>query len=129
MVGETKTCSVCNTAFELHFRYQTESGGNGGTPRFFCSQRCLEASHTERSDGSVSCDACAKNFHVELASQVLFTGGRRHYACSLPCRQRVLSGVREKCFLTYRMNPAHDEVLVERTAGRRWLRIRIGELA
>lgn len=94
MVGETKTCSVCNTAFELHFRYQTENTGGGGEPRFFCSQRCLEASHTERSDGSVSCDACAKNFHVELASQVLFTGGKRHYACSLACRQRVLSGVR-----------------------------------
>lgn len=94
MVGETKTCSVCNTAFELHFRYQTEGAGGGSEPRYFCSQRCLEASHTERSDGSVSCDACAKHFHVELASQVLFTGGKRHYACSLPCRQRVLSGVR-----------------------------------
>jgi chromosome partitioning protein len=94
MVGETKTCSVCETTFELHFRYQTEDTAGGTAPRFFCSQRCLEASHTQRSDGSVSCDACANSFHVELASQVLFTGGRRHYACSLACRQRVLSGVR-----------------------------------
>jgi len=39
-------------------------------------------------------------------------------------RPEVLSGVREKCFLTYRMNPRDDEIAVERSAGRTWLRIR-----
>lgn len=39
-------------------------------------------------------------------------------------RPEVLSRVREKCFLTYRMNPLHDEIVVERSAGRRWMKIR-----
>lgn len=39
-------------------------------------------------------------------------------------RPEVLSKVREKCFLTYRMNPRADEITVERTAGRQWLKIR-----
>jgi chromosome partitioning protein len=42
----------------------------------------------------VKCDACASSFHVELASQVLFTGGRRHYACGPECRARVQGGVK-----------------------------------
>ena len=39
-------------------------------------------------------------------------------------RPAVLSKVREKCFLTYRMNPRVDEITVERTAGMSWLKIR-----
>ena len=39
-------------------------------------------------------------------------------------RPEVLSRVREKCFLTYRMNPRVDEISVERSAGRPWLKIR-----
>jgi hypothetical protein len=39
-------------------------------------------------------------------------------------RPEVLSKVREKCFLTYRMNPRGDEITVERVAGRQWLKIR-----
>jgi len=39
-------------------------------------------------------------------------------------RPEVLSRVREKCFLTYRMNPRLDEISVERSAGRPWLKIR-----
>src|SRR5262249_3751248 len=64
------------------------------SPSYFCSQRCLEASHRDRSDGQVSCDACARRFTVELAAQVLFTGGRRHYACDAARRQRALEGMR-----------------------------------
>jgi hypothetical protein len=44
-------------------------------------------------------------------------------------RGEVLSNVREKCFLTYRMNPAADEIAVERSPGKRWLQIRPGTLA
>lgn len=43
-------------------------------------------------------------------------------------RPEVLSRVREKCFLTYRMNPRLDEISVERPAGRQWLKIRPGTL-
>jgi len=88
-------CSICSTEFELCFRYQMEERplAEGGA-RYFCSQRCLEASHTDQADGKVSCDACATAFKVELAVQVVFTGGRRHYACKPECRSRVLEGVR-----------------------------------
>ncbi len=89
------SCSVCSTEFELCFRYQVEErSADQGGPRHFCSQRCLEASHSEHADGKVACDACANAFTVELAAQVVFTGGRRHYACSPACRDRVLAGVR-----------------------------------
>jgi hypothetical protein len=44
-------------------------------------------------------------------------------------RPEALSGVREKCFLTYRMNPAADEITVERVPGRRWLKLRPSALA
>jgi chromosome partitioning protein len=101
MVVIPRCCDVCKTEFELHFRYQmeerselNESGEAVTRYAFYCSQRCLEASHRERSDGQVPCDACATRFMVELAAHVLFTGGQRHYACSPDCRARILDGVR-----------------------------------
>jgi chromosome partitioning protein len=101
MVVINRNCTICQNEFELHFRYQMEerteqdaSGAQHTCYTFYCSQRCLEASHRGRADGAVPCDACAARFEVELASQVLFTGGKRHYACSPECRTRILSGVR-----------------------------------
>jgi chromosome partitioning protein len=94
MAAEPKQCSVCSTEFEPCFRYQVEERAVDGGPRYFCTQRCLEASHSEQAGGTVRCDACASSFRVELASQVLFTGGRRHYACSADCRARVQGGVK-----------------------------------
>jgi chromosome partitioning protein len=101
MVVIPRNCDVCKTEFELHFRYQmeeraelTEGGASVTRYAFYCSQRCLEASHKERSDGQVACNACASRFTVELAAQVLFTGGQRHYACGPDCRARILEGVR-----------------------------------
>ncbi len=101
MTGQTSTCSICHTEFEVHFRYQVEelecgaeNGGTKAAQSYYCSQRCLEQSHRQRSDGSVACDACAKRFQVEFASQVLFTGGRRHYACGTLCRSRIQAGAR-----------------------------------
>jgi hypothetical protein len=44
-------------------------------------------------------------------------------------RGKVLSNVREKCFLTYRMNPLRDEIAVERATGERWLQVRPSALA
>ena len=95
MAQEPKRCSVCTTDFEPCFRYQVEERAEAdGGARYFCSQRCLEASHSGDSGGAVKCDACASAFKVEFASQVLFTGGRRHYACGPECRARVQGGVR-----------------------------------
>ncbi len=100
MEAQNPLCSVCGVRFELHFRYQVEAleasgeGEAAATPMYYCSQRCLEASHRSRADGQVACDACARRFTVDLAAQVLFTGGRRHYACGQACRQRVLEGMR-----------------------------------
>src|SRR3954469_1072994 len=101
MVVIPRNCDVCKTEFELHFRYQmeerselTEGGASVTRYAFYCSQRCLEASHRDRSDGQVPCDACATRFTVELAAHVLFTGGQRHYACGPGCRARILDGVR-----------------------------------
>lgn len=101
MAAINRTCSVCHSVFELHFRYQLEekpdappSGEEAARYSFYCSQRCLEASHRGRADGQVSCDGCATRFVVELAAHVLFTGGRRHYACSPACRAGVLEGMR-----------------------------------
>jgi hypothetical protein len=39
-----------------------------------------------------------------------------------------LRDVRDKAFLTYRYNPVRDELVVERTQGRPWLRIKPGAL-
>jgi chromosome partitioning protein len=101
MTVTARVCSICSTEFELHFSYQMEERrelSTDGEARirvyFFCSQQCLATSHRDCADGMVHCDACAKSFRVDLASQVLFTGGRRHYACSPECRARVLDGVR-----------------------------------
>jgi chromosome partitioning protein len=100
MQGETYKCSICQTDFELHFRYQVEERTQGSGEQaevvrsYYCSQRCLEKSYLERAEGGATCDACATRFQVELASQVLFTGGKRHYACSTLCRQRILAGAR-----------------------------------
>jgi chromosome partitioning protein len=61
-----------------------------GAFSFFCSQKCLEHSHREGSDGSAACDGCAKRFAVTLASQVLYLKGKRVYACSMGCRSQLV---------------------------------------
>jgi chromosome partitioning protein len=97
----------------VHFRYQVESwqerASGGELVRYeaaYCSQGCLEKSHRDRSDGLVPCNACARRFKVELAAQVVFTGGRRHYACDATCRARVLEGARAMR-LGQLMSPTH----------------------
>ncbi|MBI4701893.1 MAG: ParA family protein [Deltaproteobacteria bacterium] len=64
---------------------------------FFCSQACLDRSHSEHPGAgaaAVACDACAKHFVVSLVSQVLYTGGRRRYACSPACRTQLVREAR-----------------------------------
>lgn len=98
MAGIREACSVCGTDFDVQFRYQMEER-NGGFS-FYCSQKCLEKSQVagaDQGDNLATCDACAKRFAPELASQVMYMAGRRTYACSMPCRSQLLreaSGVR-----------------------------------
>lgn len=98
MAGIRESCSVCGSDFDVQFRYQMEERDGGFS--FYCSQKCLEKSQLGgegQGDKLATCDACAKRFQPELASQVMYLGGRRTYACSMPCRtqlQREASGVR-----------------------------------
>ncbi len=99
MSATTESCTICGTGFEVHFSYQAEErverdehGHLQARSMYFCSQRCLEKSHEGGRDGTVSCDACRAAFRVVLASQVVFTRGRRRYACSPGCRSRILAG-------------------------------------
>jgi chromosome partitioning protein len=92
VAGITETCSVCRGEFEVQFRYQMEERDGGFS--FFCSQKCLEQSQLAPAGATTSaatCDACAKRFTPDLVSQVLYIGGRRHYACSLGCRSQLLN--------------------------------------
>jgi RES domain-containing protein len=43
-------------------------------------------------------------------------------------RPEALSGVRDNCRLTYKMNPTRDSIRVERTRGRKWMEIRASTL-
>lgn len=87
-----RSCSVCQTEFQVQFRYQMEVRTLDGADvlAFFCSQACLSRS----ASGKVRCDACSSEFSVELAAQVLYAGGQRRYACSELCRARVAEGAR-----------------------------------
>jgi chromosome partitioning protein len=87
----TEICSVCSKSFEVIFRYQMEERDGGFA--FFCSQDCLGRSHgSVDADQSpmVTCDACSKRFALKLASQALYTAGRRRYACSMSCRSQLV---------------------------------------
>lgn len=87
MAGITEQCSICRSSFEVQFRYQMEERDGGFV--FFCSQACLDKSHTLAPDGMVQCDACSARFRVELVSSVLYLRGSRRYACSQACRTQL----------------------------------------
>lgn len=91
-----RTCSICTETFSVQFSYQVEQRQSQASAAFtyFCSQRCLEESHRGRG-GAVQCDACERGFEVELAAHVIFAGGRRLYACTPSCRQKLLPPRRE----------------------------------
>jgi chromosome partitioning protein len=100
-MGTLENCSVCQAEFEPHFCYQSEErvdcdelGGERVSVVYFCSQRCLAESHAESLDGSAICETCGARFAVELAFQVMFTEGRRHYVCNADCRKSLLGKMR-----------------------------------
>ncbi len=101
-MSKDRLCSICLREFRLEFRYQMEerlerdeTGGERLGFSYFCSQRCVEESHGRESGGVVTCNACSREFRIELASEVVFVGGRRHYACSPDCRRAVLGRPRD----------------------------------
>ncbi len=80
------TCSVCGTAFDVHFRYQVEARGTAIT--YFCSQSC----HAEQAlSQGATCDVCQKAFRVELVAQIVQVRGTRRYACSETCRGELIA--------------------------------------
>ncbi|MFP6685358.1 MAG: AAA family ATPase [Polyangiaceae bacterium] len=84
-----ETCSECAETFDVLFSYQMEERNDAFA--FFCSQTCLSKSQRAegQDDESVVCDACYKRFTVNLVSQVMYSGGKRNYACSLKCRTQI----------------------------------------
>jgi chromosome partitioning protein len=84
-VSIRETCSICNDAFDVQFRYQMEEREGGFA--FFCSQKCLE--HSQQSESTV-CDGCAKRFTVTLAAQLFYVKGKRATACSPECRTQLM---------------------------------------
>lgn len=96
MNDNSHICSVCNTTFQLQFRYQAEvrriesASGTRETTEHFCSQDCLDRS-LRATHAAPTCDACGVSFTVEMAAQVLFIAGQRQYACSAPCRSHLIA--------------------------------------
>ncbi len=86
-MGVSRTCTVCESTFDVQFRYQTEERDGGFS--YYCSQRCLDTSQRQGGDASVACDACATRFRVELVTHVLHVAGQRRYACSVACRTQI----------------------------------------
>ena len=103
MTTEEFPCSVCGTSFHPELAYQVEerhSTGADGARRtevaYYCSLDCVSQSH--ESGGRAHCDVCNRAFAVELVSQVINHRGRRHHACSTPCRQQLLEGLNGPSF-------------------------------
>ncbi len=112
-----ETCSVCDTSFDVQFRYQMEERGEGFC--FFCSQKCLERSQRGEGEAGATCEACSKRFSVTLASQLFYVRGKRSYACSMPCRAQVLreaQGARLGQMLAPDEPPAGSHVEPDRAA-------------
>jgi chromosome partitioning protein len=85
-VSIRETCSICNDAFDVQFRYQMEERDGGFA--FFCSQKCLEQS--QRSESGSVCDGCSKRFTVTLAAQLFYVKGKRATVCSPECRTQLM---------------------------------------
>jgi chromosome partitioning protein len=101
-MSKTRTCSICLRDFSVEFRYQMEErletdelGVEQTQFTYFCSQSCVEESHGRDNGGLVHCDACEREFKIELASEVVFVSGRRRYACRPECRREILGRPRD----------------------------------
>ena len=66
-----ESCSVCGSQFEPQFRYQMEETA-AASPSTAPRRASNEEPGGTGGDGSVTCDACAKSFQVELVSSVFY---------------------------------------------------------
>ena len=69
------------------------------------------------------CQQVGARIHEEGQNGLLVRSARCDGVNAAIFRPERLRDVRDKVFLTYRYNPATDEIVVERTPGRAWLRI------
>ena len=67
--------------------------------------------------------------HEQGQNGLLVRSARAEGTNAAILRPGVLSGVRDRCYLTYATNPARDEVLVRRHGGAAWMSVRPSELA
>jgi chromosome partitioning protein len=113
----TECCSVCNTRFDVQFRYQMEERDGGFA--FYCSQACHAKAVSGEASGGVVCSACQKHFVVELVSQVVRVRGELRHACSEECRKQVLAeadGARLGAMLAPAPEPASESASASRPA-------------
>jgi hypothetical protein len=66
--------------------------------------------------------------HEQGQNGLLVRSARSAGANAAVLRPAVLSGVRDRCYLTYLTNPTRDEVLVQRHNGEPWMTVRPSEL-
>jgi hypothetical protein len=74
------------------------------------------------------CQEVGRQVHEQGQNGLLAPSARCDGVNAAIFRAERLRDVRDKAFLTYRYNPARDELVVERTQGRPWLRIKPGAL-
>lgn len=67
--------------------------------------------------------ALGRYLHDQSQNGLLVQSARSDGVNAAVFRPSVLSDPRDRCWLTYVLNPAIDEVRVERTPGRRWLTV------
>jgi chromosome partitioning protein len=75
----SSTCSVCQRAFEVRFRYQTRE--ESGSFVYFCSQACHQ-----KALEAPCCSVCNERFTLEFPFQVEVGDGAPRYFCSASCR-------------------------------------------
>lgn len=110
------------------------------TDRRVCDVRCQallidlrgrERSHPElaRRDSYAFTQQVGRYLNDQDANGLLVQSARWDGVNAAVLRPRRLSQVREKCFLTYRLNSVRDTFVAERTRGRAWMKLAPSALA
>ena len=73
--------------------------------------------------------ALGRYLHEQGQNGLLVRSARAQGTNAAVLRPDVLSGVRDRCYLTYVTNPARDEVRVQRRSRETWMTVRPSELA
>src|SRR5262245_29922882 len=86
METTTSTCSVCQSPFEVRFRYQVRE--KDGAFVYLCSQSCHQ-----RSLESPTCLVRGRSFALEFPVQVDVGAREPRYYCTAACRSAAKAGV------------------------------------